>query len=115
MDCGSRGRISPSRTTSRSVQDTTEPNCALNDWSFSQLCSMAGVQKGTVNRLSCKTASNVFDETLPRDGKPLQILSTNDVVRSIHGDDLHTLVELPVARCRRRVRCGLSSAAESDG
>ena len=58
---------------------------SLNDWSFSQLCSMAGVQKGTVNRLSRKTASHVFDETLPRDGKPLQILSTNDVVRSIHG------------------------------
>ena len=58
---------------------------ALNDWSFSQLCSMAGVQKGTVNRLSLKTASKVFDETLPRDGKPLQILSTDDVVRSIHG------------------------------
>ncbi len=58
---------------------------ALNDWSFSQLCGMAGVQKGTVNRLSRKTASKVFDETLPQDGKPLQILSTDDVVRAVHG------------------------------
>ncbi len=57
----------------------------LNDWSFSQLCGMAGVQKGTVNRLSPKTASKVLEETLPRSGKPLQLLATNDVVRSVHG------------------------------
>ena len=58
---------------------------ALNDWSFSQLCGMAGVHKGTVNRLSQKTASKVLEETLPRSGKPLQLLATDDVVRSVHG------------------------------
>ena len=57
----------------------------LNDWSFSQLCGMAGVQKGTVNRLTPKTASKVLEETLPRSDKPLQILSTDDEVRSVHG------------------------------
>jgi len=57
----------------------------LNDWSFSQLCGMAGVQKSTVNRLTPKTASRVFEETLPRAEKPLQILATGDEIRSIHG------------------------------
>ena len=32
---------------------------ALNDWSFSQLCSLARVSKDTVNRLSPDTASQV--------------------------------------------------------
>ena len=57
----------------------------LTDWSFSQLCQLAGVQKGTVNRLSHKTASKVLGETLPKDGKPLQLLETDDVIRSVHG------------------------------
>jgi hypothetical protein len=57
----------------------------LNDWSFSQLCGMAGVQKGTVNRLTPKTASKVFEETLPHAEKPLQILTTGEQIRSIHG------------------------------
>jgi len=57
----------------------------LNDWSFSQLCGMAGVQKSTVNRLTPKTASKVFEETLPRAEKPLQILTTGERIRSIHG------------------------------
>lgn len=46
---------------------------------------MAGVQKGTVNRLSPKTASKVLEETMPRSDKPLQILSTDDEIRSVHG------------------------------
>ena len=37
----------------------------LNDWSFSQVCRMAGVSKETVNRLSHRIASKVFEETLP--------------------------------------------------
>ncbi len=58
----------------------------MNDWSFSQVCRMAGVAKETVNRLSSETASRVFHETLPQDGsKPLQILTANDGVRSLHG------------------------------
>lgn len=57
----------------------------LNDWSFSQMCRMAGVSKETVNRLSHRTASKVLEETLPRADKPLQILTTGSDVRSIHG------------------------------
>lgn len=58
----------------------------LNDWSYSQLCRLAGVAKETVNRLSSATADLVFKETLPREGnKPLQILTDDVGVRSIHG------------------------------
>lgn len=56
----------------------------LNSWSFGQLCSVAGVNRDTVNRLSPETASRVFGETLPRGDKPLQVFRTGDVVRSIH-------------------------------
>lgn len=57
----------------------------LNDWSFSQLCRMAGVSKDTINRLSSSTASRALQETLPRADKPLQILTTGNQVRSVHG------------------------------
>lgn len=57
----------------------------LTDWSFSQICRMAGVRKDTVNRLSTKTASMVLEETLPRSGRPLQVLTTGDDIRSVHG------------------------------
>jgi len=33
---------------------------AMNDWSFGQLCRLAGVTKETVNRLTPDTASRVF-------------------------------------------------------
>jgi hypothetical protein len=61
------------------------PDFALNDWSFSQLCRMAGVNKDTINRLSHKTASKALQETLPRSEKPLQILTSAEQVRSVHG------------------------------
>lgn len=57
----------------------------LNDWSFSQLCRMAGVSKDTINRLSTKTASKALEETLPRRGRPLQLMTTDETVRSVHG------------------------------
>lgn len=57
----------------------------LNDWSFSQLCRLGGVAKDTVNRLSPETAGRVLQETLPRGEKPLQLLTTGNQVRSIHG------------------------------
>lgn len=56
----------------------------LNDWSFGQLCKLAGVTKETVNRLSPATASQVLIETLPRGRKPLQILTKEHRVRSVH-------------------------------
>jgi hypothetical protein len=58
---------------------------SMNDWSFGQLCRLAGVTKETVNRLSPDTASRVFAETLPRGNKPLQIFGVGDRARSIHG------------------------------
>lgn len=57
----------------------------LNDWSFSQLCRMAGVSKDTINRLSSQTASKALQETLPSAEKPLQILTTGNMIRSVHG------------------------------
>jgi hypothetical protein len=58
----------------------------MNDWSFSQLCRMAGVAKDTVNRLTPRTASSVFGETLSASGtKPLQFLTVGNRIRSIHG------------------------------
>jgi histone H3/H4 len=57
----------------------------LNDWSFSQLCRMAGIQKETVNRLSPETASQALRETLPTSGKPMQLLAAGKSIRSLHG------------------------------
>ncbi len=57
----------------------------LNDWSFSQLCRMARVNKETINRLSFQTASRALSETLPCSDKPLQFLAHDEQVRSVHG------------------------------
>ncbi len=57
----------------------------LNDWSFSQMCRLAGISKSTVNRLTPETAVSVFEETMPSADKPLQILTAGDAVRSVHG------------------------------
>ena len=56
----------------------------MNDWSFGQLCRLSGVAKETVNRLSPETAGRVFDETLPRGQKPLQLFTQAGSLRSIH-------------------------------
>jgi len=66
----------------------------MNDWSFGQLCRLAGVKKETVNRLSTDTASRVFGETLPRGNKPLQVFSEADLARSIHGASYTRLFNL---------------------
>lgn len=57
----------------------------LNEWSFSQLCRMASVSKDTINRLTTKTASKAFEETLPAADKPLQLLTHDSEIRSVHG------------------------------
>ena len=48
----------------------------MTDWSFTQLCSLCRVHKGTVNRLQANTAAQIFRETLPSTGKPMQVLAT---------------------------------------
>jgi hypothetical protein len=58
---------------------------SLTDWSFGQMCSIADVKKDTVNRLSPDTASRVLRETVPGEGKPLQLLTYGNTLRSIHG------------------------------
>ena len=63
----------------------TDREFHLNDWSFSQLCRLARVSKDTLNRLTPETASRALQETLPTEGKPLQILSAGETVRAIHG------------------------------
>lgn len=68
-----------------SVALETGPPARLNDWSFSQLCRMAGINRETINRLTPETASLALRETLPQAEKPSQILVANDTVRSVHG------------------------------
>jgi histone H3/H4 len=79
--------LRPVAEQNRLVIDLGEDNepFGLNDWSFSQLCGLAGVSKDTVNRVSADTASRVFRETLPEGNKPLQLFTADDLVRSIHG------------------------------
>ncbi len=67
------------------LQLSGDANLRMTDWSFGQLCSLAGVNRDTVNRLSPATAARVFDETLSPGSKPLQVFATEDSVRSIHG------------------------------
>ncbi len=62
-----------------------QPDFSFNDWSFSQLCRMAGVSRDTINRLSRKTASRALQETMPRSEKPFQVLTTDGGIRSVHG------------------------------
>lgn len=57
----------------------------LNDWSFAQLCGISHVSKETVNRLSVETATKVFEETMPKGKKPLQLFTEENLVRSLHG------------------------------
>ncbi len=69
----------------------------FNDWSFTQMCRLAGVSKETVNRLTPSTAAKVFDETLTVEGnKPLQILTDGEGVRSIHGTQYTRLWNLDI-------------------
>lgn len=67
------------------LQIGTDGAFLMNDWSFSQLCGLAGVSKDTANRLSPNTLTSVFQETLPSGRKPLQCLTIGDTIRSIHG------------------------------
>ncbi len=72
------------------LQVNCHPPCRLNDWSFSQLCGIAGVAKDTVNRLQPHTAAQVLTETFrqrTRDDTELQALVFDDtVVRAINGE-----------------------------
>jgi hypothetical protein len=62
----------------------------MTDWSFSQLCSIAGAAKDTVNRLSPETATVVLNETIhqrTRDDLDMQALVyDNSLIRAINGE-----------------------------
>jgi hypothetical protein len=62
-----------------------EGGIRLTDWSFGQICRMAEVGKDTLNKLSPDTAARVLAETLPQGDKPLQALTLDSVIRSVHG------------------------------
>lgn len=66
------------------LQLDQEGTYRLNDWSFSQLCRLAEVSKDTLNKLAPQTAREVLRETMPGGTKPLQVLTLDDKVRSIH-------------------------------
>lgn len=73
----------------------------LNSWSFSQFCQLASINRDTVNRLTPETAVRVFQETLPGDGKPLQVHAQGTLARSIHAASytrLHNIELLAVVR-----------------
>lgn len=65
------------------------PPARLNDWSFSQVCQIAGAAKETLNRLRPETAVQVLDETLRQrtdDEMDLQALVQDGaLVRSVNG------------------------------
>lgn len=67
------------------VKLTGDYGYSFNDWSFSQACSLAGINKDTVNRLRTETAVQVLTETMPSGSKPFQVLTRGGKVRSIHG------------------------------
>src|SRR5664279_4657980 len=67
----------------------------LNDWSFSQFCSIAGVAKDTINRLQPETAVQVLAETVrqrTRDDTDLQALVSDEkLIRAINGEQYKRL------------------------
>lgn len=84
--------VRPAALTARAESDRSlqlvagdDGEFVLNDWSFGQLCRLAGVARETVNRLSADTAVRVLAETLPEGDKPLQLFTTAKRLRSIHG------------------------------
>ncbi len=67
----------------------------LNDWSFTQLCHLAGASKDTVNRLKADTAVRVFTDLFAsRDKREdnLQALVQDDrIIRSMNGQGYRRL------------------------
>lgn len=73
----------------------------MNDWSFGQLCSLSRVNRDTVNRLQPETAARVFADTMPTGHKPLQLLTSDRSLRSIHGVSYTRLWNLDVVNLIR--------------
>jgi hypothetical protein len=73
----------------------------MNEWSFGQLCSLSRVSRDTVNRLLPETAAKVFADTMPSGQKPLQLLTSDRSLRSIHGVSYTRLWNLDVVNLIR--------------
>jgi hypothetical protein len=80
-------------------------HAALNDWSFSQLCRLSGMSKDTINRLQPETARLAFRDTLPQGDKPVQLLTTGQSVRSVHGVSYTRLWNAELLETVRDVAC----------
>ncbi len=78
-------KVAPIVENDRLVINVEETDYGLNDWSFGQLCRLARVSKDTINRLQPYTAATVLSETLPGNGKPLQLHTLGEKARAIHG------------------------------
>lgn len=87
----------------------------MNDWSFGQLCHLAGVSKDTVNRLTPDTASLVFKETIPAANKPLQVFTEADLVRSVHGVSYTRLFNADVLTMLREFATDFQPPQEAAG
>lgn len=87
----------------------------MNDWSFTQLCGLAGVSKETVNSLSPETAERVFRETLPKGSKPLQCMTSGETVRSIHGPSYTRLWNIDLLNLVREFATGFQPPQKATG
>jgi hypothetical protein len=56
----------------------------LTDWSFSQLCNYVQADRKIIERLKLETASQVLSEVFPVGDRPLQVFTTDNMVRSLH-------------------------------
>lgn len=70
----------------------------LTDWSFGQLCSIAGVDRRTVNKVREETAARIFNETLPQRGPTVQTYRVGDTLESIHGSAYTRLFNADVVK-----------------
>ncbi len=85
----------------------------MNDWSFSQLCGLSRVSRETVNRVFPETAARVLSETIPTGQKPLQLLTTGQAIRSIHGTSYTRLWNLDLVNLIRECADGFQPPQEA--
>lgn len=97
------------------LQTQEADSLLLNDWSFTQLCTLARVSKDTLNKLSPETASRVFQETLPGGTKPLQVYTQGDLARSIHGASYTRLHHVDLLNILREFATDFQPPQEAEG
>ena len=83
--CKPQAVIPIAKENSVSIQLEIGEEFELNDHSFKQLSRLCGVSADTLNRLSPKTAATAIEETLPSADRPIQFLSGQTAMRSVHG------------------------------